>query len=494
MITDDIKEIMAQCCLSTKMTAISLFPDRFYLPFSPMHELIFDLLDDDGKQQVAIAAPRGFGKTSIIQLAYPAKRMLFREKKFIVPVSSTATHAIMQAENLKRELQANRAIKKIFGPVKARNLDYETAFSKEMWETSYGTTVLPRGSGQQVRGIIVGNSRPDLIIVDDLEDPEHIDSEDYRTKTKEWFFADLCNAVNRSSDKWKIIFIGTVLHQDSLLINLLEDPAWASVRLELFDDNYKSNWPEFLPDNKVLAMVEDFRRRGLLDTLFREYKNLPISKEDAAFRQEMFKPYDDSRDMNRKIETVIIIDPAKTVKLWSAESAIIAVGIDVVKHHVYVREVLAEKLHPNQLYEEAFNMADRYGARVIGLEVTSLNEFITYPFKNEMIKRGRFYELVELKPREKKENRIKALVPFYRAGYVFHSRSTGITQLEEQLLTFPKCKRWDAIDALAYIVEMLEMGDRFFVSDKSDDEVDESEYEELYDPEDVKPIGDWRVV
>ncbi len=38
------------------------------------------------------------------------------------------------------------------------------------------------------------------------------------------------------------------------------------------------------------------------------------------------------------------------------------------------------------------------------------------------------------------------------------------------------------------------MGDRFFVSDKSDDEVDESEYEELYDPEDVKPIGDWRVV
>lgn len=493
MIGDDIREILASCVLSTKVTASTLFPERFYLPFSDMHETIFELLDNDEYQQVAIAAPRGFGKTSIIQLAYPAKKMLFREKKFIVPVSSTATHAIMQAENLKRELQANQAIKKIFGPVKAKTVDYEASFSKEMWETSYGTTVLPRGSGQQVRGLIVSNSRPDLIIVDDLEDPEHIDSEDYRAKTKEWFFADLCNAVNRSSDKWKIIFIGTVLHQDALLVNLLEDPAWKSVRLELFDDHYKSNWPQFLPDNKVLAMVEDFRRRGMLDTLFREYKNLPISKEDASFKQENFKYYDDSKDMNRKIETVVIVDPAKTVKLWSAESAIIALGIDVAKHHIYVREVLAEKMHPNELYDNTFKMAERYGARVVGIEVTSLNEFITYPFKNEMIKRGRFFELVELKPREKKENRARALVPFYRAGYVWHSRSAGITQLEEQLMTFPKCKRWDAIDALAYIVELLEMGDRYFSPEGSDEEPADDEYAELMDPEDEKSIGNWRV-
>jgi predicted phage terminase large subunit-like protein len=419
--------------------------------------------------------------------------MLFREKKFIVPVSSTATHAIMQAENLKRELQANQTIKKIFGPVKTKNVDYEASFSKEMWETSYGTVVLPRGSGQQVRGLIVGNHRPDLIIVDDLEDPEHIDSEDYRAKTKEWFFADLCNAVQRASDKWKIIFIGTVLHQDALLVNLLEDPSWKSVRLEMFDDNYKSNWPQFLSDNKVLAMVEDFRRRGMLDTLFREYKNLPISKEDASFKQEYFKYYDDSKKMSREIETVIIVDPAKTVKLWSAESAILAVGIDVIKHHIYVREVMAEKMHPNELYDNMFAMAIKYGARVIGIEVTSLNEFITYPIKNEMIKRGRFFELVELKPREKKENRARALVPFYTAGYIYHNRSTSL-QLEEQLMTFPKCKRWDAIDALAYVIELLDIGERFFgPSHDDDDSKVEDEYSELYDPEDEKPIGEWRV-
>jgi hypothetical protein len=493
MIDEEVREILAHCALHTKATAQTFFPDRFYLPFSEMHETIFDLLDDPEKQQVAIAAPRGFGKTSIIQLAYPAKKMLFREKKFIVPVSSTATHAIMQAENLKRELQANQTIKKMFGPVKAKNVEYEFSFSKEMWETSYGTVVLPRGSGQQVRGIIVGNSRPDLIIVDDLEDPEHIDSEDYRKKTKEWFFADLCNAVNRSKDDWKIIFIGTVLHQDSLLVNLLEDPSWHSVRLELFDDHYKSNWPDFLSDDKIRLMVEDFRRRGMLDTLFREYKNLPISKEDASFKQEYFKYYDDSFDMNRKIETVIIVDPAKTVKLWSAETAILAIGIDTVKHHIYVREVLAEKMHPHELYDNTFKMAAKYGARVIGLEVTSLNEFITYPFKNEMIKRGRFYEIVELKPREKKENRARALVPFYTAGYIWHNKSTCLP-LEEQLMTFPKCKRWDAIDCLAYIVELLDMGDRFFAPEGDDDADAEKEYEELRDPEDDKPIGDWRRV
>ena len=76
----DIQEALAKCYLSTKTTAKVLFPERFDLPFSTLHDEIFKIIDNDEIQQAVIAAPRGFGKTSLCTIAHPAKRILFREK------------------------------------------------------------------------------------------------------------------------------------------------------------------------------------------------------------------------------------------------------------------------------------------------------------------------------------------------------------------------------------------------------------------------------
>ena len=58
----DIKQILSQCSISTRMTALTFFPERFYMPFAEnIHGKIFDLIDGPA-QKVAIAAPRGWGK------------------------------------------------------------------------------------------------------------------------------------------------------------------------------------------------------------------------------------------------------------------------------------------------------------------------------------------------------------------------------------------------------------------------------------------------
>jgi hypothetical protein len=211
-----LQEVMVSCYRSTRTSCKVMFPDRFSLPFSSLHQQIFNIIDDDSIQLAAIAAPRGFGKTSIVNLAYPAKKILFREKRFIVPISCTATQAVMQSENLKRELLQNPIIAELFGTMKS------DTFSKECWVTQSGIMVLPRGAGQQVRGILHMHYRPDLIICDDLENSESVMNDELRQKLKEWFFADVCNSVNRSKKDWKIIVIGTILHEDSLLANLVE--------------------------------------------------------------------------------------------------------------------------------------------------------------------------------------------------------------------------------------------------------------------------------
>jgi len=108
----ELKQLFQQCFASTKVSAKTIFPERFNLPFSGLHDEIFKIIDDDSIQQAVIAAPRGFGKTSLCTIAHPAKRILFKEKKFIVPISATATSAVMQGENLKRELMTNLMVKR----------------------------------------------------------------------------------------------------------------------------------------------------------------------------------------------------------------------------------------------------------------------------------------------------------------------------------------------------------------------------------------------
>jgi hypothetical protein len=158
-------------------------------------------------------------------------------------------------------------------------------------------------------------------------------------------------------------------------------------------------------------------------------------------------------------------------------------------------------MYPDEIYDALFGMGTRLGAKVLGIEETSLNEFIKQPIKNEMFRRGTFFELIWLKARggtslgkssEKgKALRIKELVPYYRNGFIYHNKTNAtIKKLEGQLLMFPRSKLWDLMDCAAYIIEMLELGERYFSPKDSPKDI-EAEYAELdYDD----PVEDWRQI
>ena len=451
-----VEDVLAFGAASTKYYLSTIMPDRFHAPFSKQHDEIFKLLDDPTKQRVAIAAPRGYGKTSTVTVGFASRSILYKTANFIVPISATADKAIMDGENLKRELEANDYIKAVFGSFKSRE------YSMKRWVTSNGVTVMPRGSGQQIRGSIEGYYRPDLILCDDLEEKEKVRSDEQRLKLKEWFFSDVCNSIDRHRKDWRIVVIGTILHEDSLLQNLLDDPEWESVRLEICDDDYHSKWPEFMTDEDVKKLAKSLRAQGLLDEFYREYRNMAVSTEDAVFSPEYFK-YFEMPDLEKKrnIVYVILVDPAKTVKLHSAESAVVGVGIDLESARIYVCDISADRFYPDQLYEQIFLMRAKLRAQVIGVEVTSLNEFITQPLRNEIVKRRVPCELLELQARGQKESRVAALAPYYRQGYIHHN-SNVCGPLEAQLMSFPRSARWDVMDAFAYIIEVLDKGSMFF--------------------------------
>ncbi len=489
---DQIRPELEAACASTLVSGKLFWPDRFDRPFSSLHISVGSLFDSDYKQ-VAAAAPRGIGKTTIAK-TYILNCILFRKKKFILFVSTSATSAETQLDDIRMYLESNPFIKEVFGDLKSAR------WSKSMfiveWEDGFKTMILPRGAGQQVRGQLFGGYRPDLIVVDDLEDDEEIMNEEQRKKLRTWFHASLKNCVDRGHDDWKIIYIDTIKHEDALLQHLLEDPSWKSIRLELCDDNFNSYWEDFMSTEAVKALRDEFANNGELDAFYREYRSMPIAPESSGFRASDFIYYEEEKVKHNgpDWESIVIVDPAKTANPKNAQTAILGSSINMKEELIDFRDLVADFFHPDEAMDEAFSMCERLHARYLGIEVTGLEEFITYPYENEIKRRNLNIELIKLKPRgAKKELRARALIPFYRRHQIRHNKSC-MGPLEAQLLSFPRPRRWDCIDTAAYVIEMLDEGERFmFGSDDINYSMEdvEKEFSELDDLDMIDIDVDW---
>jgi len=455
-------EVLADARNSTELFGMLFMPHHFSRPFTGVHREIFRILDDDSIKRAVIVAPRAIGKTTLISNTYPLKRMLYRDSRFIIMMGASADTAMEQTENMKAELGTNERIRAVFGKVVSDSV------SKEEWNVWFtddqvGAKVLPRGAGQKVRGRKYRQYRPDLILVDDLENDKNIKSELMREDVKKWFFSSLMNLTDVYGDTGRIIVVGTIMHQDSLLSNLLELPDWEKIVLSLADDNMHSNIPEWYSDDQVIELRESLRRAGELDKFYMEFMSTVTSGEDGLFRASYFTYYEEEELKGRGgLETVVLADPARTTGTRSADSAIMAVTLDGERDRLYVRDIYAGKLSPDECIKAMLDMADAYGASVLAPEVTGLEEFFLYPLREAMLNRYKrpAYEVLPLKPIKSKEDRARALVPWYRRGAVAH-RKEACVGLEKALLSFPRCARWDVLDCLANMISAMEEGDRF---------------------------------
>ena len=501
----ELQDILVESYKSTKVFARVFFPERFFSAFSPLHDQIFDIIDNGG-QKVAIAAPRGIGKTSIVGLALAAKKIVFEDSRFLPYVSKSFDSSLLQTENLKIELASNLLIQQLFGSVKTTSGEAtDNSFSKKSWvarfdDTSHGTLVYPRGANQQIRGILYKNSRPDFFIFDDFEDSEEVLNEEIRLKLKVKFFADHMKAVSRVDKNWRIIYIDTLKHEDALLQNLLDASDWNSVRLELCDDELNSNAPGFISTEEIKQEHANHKEQGMLDVFYREFRNLPISKEDAVFRPEFFKYYVEGGGMlqvftdgtkeaekipEREITNVVIVDPAKTVKLSSADSAVMVIGIHRQSRKIFVRNVVAAKMEPDELLENMFTQSQMFRAMVLGVETTGIDRWISQPIENIMRSRMKsgmtvpiYYSISASKG--SKPQRVGALAPYYKMGFIYHNKEK-CQKLESQLLMFPRSKLWDVMDCLSHLMPLMDQFSYFFDPEDFGSESVDEEFKDMLD-------------
>ena len=480
----EAQEILAECYKSTPMLCKTLFPDDFFTPFTELHYQIFDKIDNSPSKFICIAAPRGLGKSTICE-ALVKRAILYQDKRFIGYLSNSATSAELYTENIKMDLLSNEQVKTFgFAPLSASTgeIDEEVfkqmQFSRKSWVANGHSLVLPRGAGQQVRGLKWIRYRPDLWIIDDLEDDEEIMNEVQREKLRTWFYGSLMKTVSRYKQDFKMIYIDTVKHEDALIQHLLDDPKWDSIRLSAYETNDKGEYittcPGYISQEELDQEVENARHNNTLDILARELGSQPIDKLSNEFYK--FIQYYEETDLEFTerlsfLESFVICDPSRSVTMHSAPSGFLVFSVDVQKGAVYVRTAFEKKLHQDELINEIFDLCEMYKCGGFGVEITGLHEHITYPIRNAMLSNNRSnLDFIELKARSGagvfagvsggKVGRARGLVPLYRQGLVKHNRH-GTAPLEQAMLSFPRPKSWATLDCAAYIPQIMEMGLRY---------------------------------
>ena len=419
---------------------------------------------------VAIAAPRGHAKSTAITHAYVLASVLFRDRSFCLLISDTYEQAVMFLKDVVSELRENEELINFFG--------VDTEFEKDSendiivkFKDKGKFRIIAKGSEQKVRGLKWDGKRPDLIVCDDLENDEIVMNEDRRRKFKNWFLDAL---LPSRSDNGIVRVVGTILHLDSLLENLMpglhdrkytvfeplksystnDKKAWRGVRYRAhpgIGDFSSILWEAKMPKEKLLAERQKYLDAGNPEGYAKEYLNYPIDESHSYFRKGDFLPM--SEDDRKRFKYYYIgVDLALGESDRSDFSVFVIGGVDE-SGVLHIVDVVQERMDPMQSAEVFFTLQKRYDPEVFILEGGAIEKSVGAYLYSEMLKPGRQpLSLLTKTPSKDKEFRARSIQARMRAGGLrFDKEAEWYPSFERELLEFPRSKHDDQVDALAYI-------------------------------------------
>lgn len=177
-----------------------------------------------------------------------------------------------------------------------------------------------------------------------------------------------------------------------------------------------------------------------------QYNNDPVDDDAIEFKRHWIRHYD---VLPENGDDIMFIDPAFTEKKAYDFCGIVLTRI-TSENIVYVMQALALKLQPQDLIREIFRLHEVHkNIRKTYVESVAAQVMLLSLLKSEMLKRNKFFALDEFKPstRENKASRIRGLIPRFESGGILLRR--GLSDLENELLEFPRNTHDDLIDALS---------------------------------------------
>lgn len=232
------------CEFSHKWFFTTYFSEYIKYPSPDFHDDLFLITEDAEEFLSVIVAFRGSAKSTIMALSNPIWAMIGSpQKKHIVIISRTKELARKILQNIKSELETNRLLINDFGPFITNTDSWN---SEELHINKYKTTITSLSVSSNKRGLRDGSNRPDLIICDDIQDMDSVKTKENRDRIYDWYVNEIVPLGDLDT---KIIIIGNLLHEDSLVSRLkrsIREGKRTGIYREypLMDENGLSLWPE----------------------------------------------------------------------------------------------------------------------------------------------------------------------------------------------------------------------------------------------------------
>jgi len=418
--------------------------------------------------KVEIAAPRGNAKTTLARM-YVLWRLV-RQDVHVVPfISDTVDQAQANLEFIKIELEENPRLARDFPEI----VGIGRVWQAEEIFTRSGVKIKVYGSGKRIRGANYLGYRPDLIVLDDLENDENVRTKEQRDKLEHWFSHSVME-LGPPDGSAQFLYIGTILHYDSLMMRVkrrgdfLFHKFKALIRLpERMDlwERWERIWREDTSLNKAAARRfyeanrEEMERgaevlwpeaqplyylmgkRAANRPAFNaEYQNEPLDEELAVFRHLQFY-----REAPRGLITYGAVDPALG-KTRGDYTAIVVVGRDRRDGKIYVLHADIGRFPPMKTVEKIIELQRRFRCVRWAVEEVAFQEMFKQVLVAESLKAGVPVPAVGVRNRVAKEIRIESLGPHVENGVIlFDPRHTTLI---EQLQFYPLAEHDDGPDAL----------------------------------------------
>jgi hypothetical protein len=225
-------------------------------PLGFFHKEMFRLTEDEANRLIVIMAFRNSGKSTVMNLSYALWAILGRQqKKYVIIVSKTRAQARAHFENIKNELEHNDLLRHDLGPFRESGDDWG---SHVLDIPDFGAKIMSVSAMQSLRGLRHGIHRPDLIILDDVEDLGSAQHEQNRKRLYDWFMSEV---VPAGGDTARIVVLGNLLHNESFLVRLQDDIdakriAGVFRAYPLLDDNGRILWPGKFRDEDAIKSLE----------------------------------------------------------------------------------------------------------------------------------------------------------------------------------------------------------------------------------------------
>lgn len=453
-------------------------------------------------RQVAIAAPRRHAKTTAITQTCGLAAVLFREREYVLIVSDTITQAVQFLGDIKQQLLENetlRALFKIKGFIKETEDDFIC-----LCEDGHKFRMSAKGAEQKLRGLKWDNKRPDLIICDDLENDEIVMNKDRRLKFKRWFYAALLPCM---SMRGKIMYVGTILHNDSLLESLMPkrldkgfvgEPlkqwvkdaiggnrtvrGWVSVKYKAHNPDFSEIlWKENYDKDWFVEKREEYIAQNIPDVYSQEFLNTPIDESMSYFKRADFRDISEAdREFQKKpdwkkffnfyIGTDLAVSTSE-VSDWS----VFVVGAVDESGYLNILKVIRERMDSKEIVETLLALHRTYDPIAISMEKGQIEKSIGPFLRQQMLETNTFPTILPLAPSMDKLTRARSVQGRMRAGAVkFDKSADWYYDFEDEAILFPRGKHDDQVDAFAYVGLIVDK----LLAGSTQREVEKEDYEE----------------